>query len=99
MVDYLTATKEKTGLVMDAMNVEVMNMSFQADTAQVTVAVNVKTGGAGMQIGYDLERKGDKWAVKRRTSLDIMNGASPDMPPGHPATGAMPAGHPPVGAK
>ena len=99
VVEYLTARQDKTGIVMSAMNVDVTTMSFQQDRANVTVAFNLKTGEGGMQMGYELERQGDKWVVKGTAGTGGHEAPPQALPPDHPPTGGMPAGHPPVGAK
>jgi hypothetical protein len=108
IMSYLAARQDKTGIVMSAMNVEVLNMNFQSDKAQATVAFNLKTGEGGMQLGYDLEREGNKWVVKGVSSLGGHEGTpapAQALPPGHPGgaapqgDGGLPAGHPPVETK
>ncbi|HEY7336048.1 MAG TPA: hypothetical protein VH639_14260 [Bryobacteraceae bacterium] len=92
VVDYLAARAPQTGLSMDSMTVEVANMSFEKDTARVTVSITPKgANGGGMQMTYNLDRKGDKWVVRP--------GATPHgMPaPAAPSGQALPPGHPAVG--
>ena len=113
VIDYLTSNQSKIGLNPDAMQIDVTSVSFQKDEARATVAFRAKNGadtGGPMMINYVLDRKGDKWVVRGRTE----NGASPhggeatpQVPPGHPSTGAnpvspqgqLPPGHPATGSK
>jgi hypothetical protein len=113
VTDYLKDSQAKTGLNLDAMQIEVRSVSFQRDEARANVYITPKgipTGG--MQLTYVLARKGNKWVVRGRSE----SGANPhgaggempqELPPGHPQTtpggaqpgGALPPGHPPVGSK
>jgi hypothetical protein len=75
------------------MDVDVVAMTFERDTARATVAFKVKNGDAGMQLNYTLDRKDDKWVVQPRQESGGGHGAVlPDgtpggqLPPGHPAT-------------
>jgi outer membrane murein-binding lipoprotein Lpp len=101
IVDYLAAKQGQTGLDMNAMNVEVVNLSFQADSARARVAFNLKNGGGGMEMSYDLERKGNQWVV--RGGGKAATTSAPSLPPNHPSIaggapgGQTPPGHPPVG--
>ena len=101
VMSYLTARQDKTGINMSAMNVEVLNMNFQKDSAVATVAFNLKTGEGGMQMNYELQRQGNKWVVKGVSSTGHEGAAEPQaLPPDHPVQGGqLPAGHPSVGTK
>jgi hypothetical protein len=103
VIEYLNARAPQTGLDMNAMTVEVATMSFERDSARVTVSVTPKgLTGAGMQINYDLDRKGDKWVVRPNASphITVAPSGSQSLPPGHPAapgdSQALPPGHPAV---
>lgn len=96
VMDYLRANKDKTGLNIDAMQVEVRQVSFQRDEAHAGVTVTPKgIPGGGMQLTYVLTRSGNKWVVKGRTE----NGANPhggdmqQLSPGSPQ--GVPQGLPP----
>ena len=96
VMEYLNARAAQTGLDMNAMQVEVGATTFEKDTARATVSITPKgIGGPGMQMTYNLDRKGDKWVVRP--------GGSPHgtVPPpnssGAPGGQALPPGHPPVG--
>jgi hypothetical protein len=94
VVEYLTARAPQTGLDMNSMTVEVATMSFERDTARVTVSIAPKgSNGGGMQMRYDLDRKGDKWVVRPGGSP---HGAMPSNSP-TPSGQALPPGHPAVG--
>lgn len=94
VVEYLTARAPQTGLDMNAMTVEVAAMTFEKDTARVTVSIAPKGSNAGgMQMRYDLDRKGDKWVVRPGASP---HGMTPSAVPA-PAGQGLPPGHPLVG--
>lgn len=100
--------KTRAGLNMDAMDVDVLKVSFRKDEADATVSIRVK--GAtdnknSMTMSYTLERKGDLWVVKARDNKGssphggtMPGGGMPgqELPPGHPSTEAPKA---PEGAK
>ena len=103
VIEYLNARAPQTGLDMSAMTVQVAAMSFERDSARVTVSVAPKGVEGGMRINYDLDRKGDKWVVRPNASPHIT--AAPDasqaLPPGHPSVApdgskGLPPGHPPI---
>jgi outer membrane murein-binding lipoprotein Lpp len=103
VMEYLNARAPQTGLDMSAMTVQVSTMSFERDSARVTVSVAPKGVGGGMQINYELDRKGDKWVVRPNASphMTVAPNGSEALPPGHPAVApngsqALPPGHPPV---
>jgi outer membrane murein-binding lipoprotein Lpp len=103
VIEYLNARAPQTGLDMSAMTVQVAAMSFERDSARVTVSVAPKGLEGGMRINYDLDRKGDKWVVRPNASPHITAapGGSQPLPPGHPSVApngsqGLPAGHPPV---
>ena len=98
VVEYLNARQSTTGLDLSAMQLDVTALAFEKDQARATIRFTPKTGGGsgGMDITYQFERKGNKWAVKPKSAADAhgnmgSGGGMPDMP-----TGEMPAGHPTV---
>jgi hypothetical protein len=97
VMDYLKTNQAKTGLNLEAMQVEVRSVSFQRDEARAGVSITPKgMPGAGMQMNYVLARNGNKWEVRGRTE----NGANPhgaSEPP--PPSGTLPPGHPQVSTK
>lgn len=103
VIEYLNARAPQTGLDMSAMTVEVAAMSFERDSARVTVSVAPKGVAGGMRINYDLDRKGDKWVVRPNASphMTVAPDASQALPPGHSSVApngsqGLPSGHPPI---
>lgn len=92
IVDYLKARQEKTGLNIDMMKVDVSSLTFSSsgNEAHATATFTPKAGGAGMQMPYTLDRKGDKWLVRARAE----GGENPHGAGGMPA---LPPSHPPIG--
>jgi hypothetical protein len=97
VTEYLKASQAKTGLNLDAMQIEVRSVSFERDQARANVYISPKgmqTGG--MQLTYVLARNGNKWVVRGRTESGANphgasqmegspQGGSPQgLPPGHP---------------
>src|ERR1700736_3299163 len=67
VLSYLAKRSDLT-----AMDVAVSTVSFHKDEANATVHFQAKGSpdpGAGMEIKYILERKGDQWVVKGRSSM------------------------------
>jgi len=112
VTEYLKASQAKTGLNLDAMQIEVRSVSFASDEARANVYITPKgipTGG--MQLTYVLARSGNKWVVRGRAESGAnphgtspMPGAPPEgspqaLPPGHPhvAPGGSPSGALPPG--
>ena len=97
VVEYLSARQAQTGLDMSTMDVNVLAMTFERDTARATVEFRVKNSEAGMQLNYTLDRKGDKWVVQARQDAGQGHGVvqppSGDSPGG---TGQLPPGHPSI---
>jgi hypothetical protein len=98
VVEYLSARQAQTGLDMSTMDVNVLAMTFERDTARATVEFRVKNSDAGMQLNYTLDRKGDKWVVQPKRDNSGGHGVVlPDdgkepaaLPPGHPSVPASP---------
>jgi len=102
VVEYLSARQAQTGLDMSTMDVNVLAMTFERDTARATVEFRVKNSEAGMQLNYTLDRKGDKWVVQARQdtgqghgvvtppegSVGVSPTGSGQLPPGHPSVPA-----------
>jgi hypothetical protein len=89
IVDYLKARQEKTGVNVDMMKVDVASVTFSSSgsEAHANVMVSPKAGGAGMQMPYTLDRKGDKWVVRPHAEGgENPHGAAglPSLPPSHP---------------
>jgi hypothetical protein len=99
VVEYLSARQAQTGLDMSTMDVNVLAMTFERDTARATVEFRVKNSDAGMQLNYTLDRKGDKWVVQARQDTGQGHGVvTPPGDAGNPASGQLPPGHPSVPA-
>jgi hypothetical protein len=109
VLDYMNSIAPKIGLDMSNMQVDVAAVSFESDHARATVTVTPKIAGAkGMELAYDLDRKGDKWVVRGNAmsagsshgNQGSANGAQDGTAPAQAAPGAaqLPPGHPGVGA-
>jgi len=101
---------------VESMDVKVMSVNYQKDEALAVVHFQAKDSngaGSGLTMQYLLERKGDQWVVKRKSTEGHGTAAAPQegsggsigampqtTPPGHPTvdSGGLPAGHPPVGS-
>jgi hypothetical protein len=102
VVEYLSSRQAQTGLDMSTMDVNVIAMAFERDTARATVEFRIKNSDAGMQLNYSLERKGDKWVVQARQDSGqghgtVLPGESKgpgELPPGHPAIPTTPPASP-----
>lgn len=116
VMEYLQQRKGETGLDMALMQVDVASVSFDKDRAHAIVVFRPKSSAdaGGMQMAYNLQRRGNKWVVEGHGEGGGGNphggavsapGApgSPALPPGHPALpgggSALPEGHPPVSPK
>jgi hypothetical protein len=74
-----------------AMDVSVTSVAFRQDEATATVHFQAKgntTPGAGMNMQYVLERKGDQWTVKGRGGSDASGNPHTGMSQGVPGAGA-----------
>jgi len=105
VIEYLSSRQAQTGLDMSTMDVNVLAMAFERDTARATVEFRVKNSDAGMQLNYSLNRKGDKWVVEARQDggqghgvvlppgggdTGVLPGGKGELPPGHPSIPASP---------
>ena len=104
-------------LNMAAMDMHIRSVSINGNQAHAEVEFLPKTGGApgaGMQIGYNLEKRDGAWVVLKSqpmggmiqhpdSSQDVHTGLPKfnDIlnPSGTPAQGALPPGHPPVNSQ
>ncbi len=86
----------RAGLDVKAMQVDVTSVTFRENEADAVVSFRpkgVSDPGAGMQMQYTLEKKGDRWVVKgKRESGTSPHGGAPATP-----GGTLPPGHPPMG--
>jgi len=97
VIEYLTARAAQTGLAMNSMQVDIASTTFEKDTARVTVSISPKSspGAGGMQMTYNLDRKGDKWVVRPGGTPHGM--IAPQSPVAAPPGENLPPGHPPIG--
>jgi hypothetical protein len=97
VIEYLNSRAPQTGLDVNAMQVDIASTTFEKDTARVTVSITPKnTQGGGMQMSYNLDRKGDKWVVRPGGTPHGMV-APPPNPGAAPSGQKLPPGHPPIG--
>jgi len=95
-------------LNVSAMDINVTQATVNGNQAQAQVEIRLKNGppdGASMKLSYNLEKRGEEWAVvKSQPAGGSFQHPAPGqmpaggMPPGHPnvngTTGQAPAGHP-----
>ncbi len=105
VINYLTSLKT---LNVNALDVVVTQASVNGKQAQAQVEIRLKNSppdGASMKLSYNLEKRGEEWAVvKSQPAGGTMQHPGPGempaggLPPGHPnvngAAGQAPAGHP-----
>jgi hypothetical protein len=87
-----------------AMDVNVVSVSFRGQEADAVVSFAPKGGRPMMSMNYTMERKGNEWHIKKRSTGDLqrhasqaapgagtappLTGGETEMPPGHPSTGS-----------
>jgi len=105
VINYLVSLKT---LNVNAMDINVTQATVNGNQAQAQVEIRLKNSppdGASMKLTYNLEKRGEEWAVvKSQPAGGTMQHPAPGqmppggMPPGHPnvngPTGQAPAGHP-----
>src|SRR5271157_4874825 len=105
VINYLVSLKS---LNVNAMDINVTQATVNGNQAQAQVEIRLKNSppdGASMKLSYNLEKRGQEWAVvKSQPAGGTMQHPAPGemppggMPPGHPnvsgAAGQAPAGHP-----
>lgn len=95
VIDHLAGTN----LNIAAMDVDVTSVKFDGGRADVMVTFRAKgaPGAPGMEMRYQMQQQGDRWAVTGTQD----SGHSSQAPPGtanpHGAGGALPSGHPQTG--
>jgi len=85
-------------LNLDAMDMNITNISVQGDQAQAQVEFKPKSGGppgAGMQVSYALQKQNGQWVVQTTQSAGGMMqhpapGDNPHMNGAAPPSGSMP---------
>jgi len=99
VLDHLKSRSD-FGLNLDAMDIQVSNVSFRDKEADAQVAFVPKGGpaGSGMSMSYKLERSGDKWVVKSKAMTGMGGAPVGGAPGGAPAGSAseLPPGHMPT---
>lgn len=99
VMEYL---KNRQGLSVDSMDVQITSVSFRGKEADASVTVSAKGAtdhANSMQLRYVLEQQGEKWVVKGKSGKSEHGDPSKPgmaMPDGGAAPGAMPPGHPPT---
>lgn len=91
VIDYLAT---RANMNVASMQVDVVSVAFRQNEAEATVNFRPKgaEGGTGMTMTYKLERLGNRWVVKARST------AGGTQHGGTLGSGMeLPAGHPPVG--
>jgi len=88
-------------LNMANMDVKVTQATVNGNQAQAQVEIRSKGGdpnAAPMQIGYDLEKRGEEWVVLKTTGMGggMQHPGPGEAPPAGSTPGAMPPGHPNV---
>jgi hypothetical protein len=98
IIDYLTATATKIGLDMNSMQIDVPAVAFEKDHARATVSIKPKSMDIpGMELIYNLDRKGDKWVVAGPgEAANGAHGAAAMPGGGAPQDGQLPSGHPAI---
>ena len=105
ILNYLASLKT---LNVSAMDVVVTQSSVNGSQAQAQVEIRLKNSppdGPSMKLAYNLEKRGDEWAVvKSQPAGGTLQHPAPGemppggLPPGHPnvngSAGQVPAGHP-----
>ncbi len=105
VINYLGSLKT---LNVSAMDINVTQATVNGNQAQAQVEIRLKNSppdGASMKLTYNLEKRGDEWAVVKSqpaggTMQHPAQGEMPPggLPPGHPnvngTAGQAPAGHP-----
>ncbi len=96
VIDHVTG---KAGLDLDLMDMDVTSITYGdgGDSATAVVSFQAKGSddpGAGMQMQYTLERKGNRWVVEGKSGV----GDSPHGEMGDPHRTMPPpaGGHPPI---
>ena len=102
VIDHLAGTN----LNMAAMDVDVTSVQFNGGKADVMVTFRAKgaPGAPGMEMRYQMEQQGGRWAVTSKADSGHSSQAAPGAPNPHgaggalpPGGGTLPPGHPPAG--
>ncbi len=95
VMNYLNTRKS---LNISAMDINVTQTAINGSQAQAQVDFRLKNsapGGPGMQVNYNLEKRGEEWVVVKSepSGGSLQHPVPGEMPPGT----ALPPGHTPVG--
>jgi hypothetical protein len=95
VMNYLSTRKS---LNISAMDIDVTQTTINGNQAQAQVDFRLKNSapdGPGMQVNYNLEKRGEVWVVVKSepSGGSLQHPAAGEMPPGT----ALPPGHVPVG--
>jgi hypothetical protein len=103
--DLMQYLHDRTGLDLNALDVDVTKVLFENDQARATVSFHQKGDtsiGNSMLMIYTLSPRNGHWVVTGRSDSQGHGlGGTPntqqDLPPGHPPVAQqLPAGHPPL---
>ena len=97
--------KKNAALEVSQLDIEVADVQFSGNEANAKVSIKPKSApDQGMTMPYTLDRKGDRWEVRPRSTsghgamggMGGGAGSAPVSPEASGAAGEMPSGHPPV---
>jgi hypothetical protein len=89
---------ERGTLNISAMDMDMKQVNVTGNTATARVEFRAKGSGAGMEMTYNFERKGDTWAVKSSQNTGGLTHPPIDQSATPASPGELPSGHPPVTA-
>jgi hypothetical protein len=96
VIDHLAGTNVNVA----AMDVDITSVRFDGPKADVMVTFRAKgvAGVPGMEMRYQMQEQGGRWAVTSRQDSGHAGAAAPGSPSPHGADGAaLPPGHPQTG--
>jgi hypothetical protein len=95
VIDHLASTN----LNVAAMDVDVTSVQFNGGKADVSVTFRAKgaPGAPGMEMRYQMQEQGGRWAVTGLQDSGHAGAATPGTQSPHGAGGALPPGHPQTG--
>ena len=97
VVEHLS---KNAALEVNQLDIDVADVQFNGNEATAKVSIKPKSAPEqAMTMGYALDRKGDKWQVRPRSTTGHggMGGGMGSAPAEQaPSAGQMPAGHPPT---
>jgi hypothetical protein len=92
VIDHLASTNVNVA----AMDVDVTSVRFDGPKADVMVTFRAKgaPNTPGMEMRYQMQQQGGRWAVTGRQDSGHAGAAAPGAANPHGAGGALPPGHP-----